>query len=149
MIWLLACTSRCPEGVEDPSREARLQALAPGVGEVCFSDRSGLIGETVVLDASRSDEALAARATHLERHKVGQPRPGPGCEARWLEMEVEGWRAELQVRLVLGEPAELPFEAAWRRSLSDDVIRTWLIENPHGGGEIDGLMAGYAARCAE
>ncbi|MCP4809327.1 MAG: hypothetical protein GY913_11885 [Proteobacteria bacterium] len=147
MIWLLACSKPCPEGVADTERLLLLREIEPSLGHVCFSDRSGLIGDTVVLDSSQPDPDLAARARHLELHRQGQPTPGPSCEAQWLEMEVVGWRTELQRRHVYGLEPTLPFEATWRVERDEEVIRTWLVENPHGGDGIDGLMAGYAARC--
>lgn len=149
MIWLWACsTPTCPEGSPDPRRLARIQALAPSVQAACFGDRSGLVGDAVVLDKAASDEDLAARAVHLSLHaRAEQPAPGAECEAQWLEFEVTGWSAELSQRKRQDLPATFPFEAAWRQTGSDDVIRRWLVENPDGGGGVDGLMAGYAQRC--
>ena len=109
MIWLLACSTPCPEGVADAERLARLEALVGELGEACFAERSVLVGETILLDASQPDPALAAKARHLALHREQGPEPeGPGCLETWLQREEEAWALENHWRAELGlEPVEM------------------------------------------
>lgn len=102
-LLLLACSSPCTEGVEDEARTAAIEALAGELGEVCYGDRSVLVGATILLDSSQPDPDLAAKARHLDLHRHQGPDPtGAGCHEEWMRREEEAWAEERLWRFRLG-----------------------------------------------
>jgi len=160
-------TWRCAAGTHpDPERRARLVELLQDVPEarrllardvpICFGavPVSAVDDQPVVLmESDRGDASAAARYAHLLMHLVdGSPFvPGEDCDLvveRALDREAAAYALELRVlRSLGGGPSAYPaLEAAYDAS-AEDGVRGWLAENPHGGAGVDGLAAGYRARC--
>jgi len=92
----------------------------------------------MLLDASWSDEALAARVAHLRLH---QPlRLGPDCLEQAIEQEATARMAELRVRGASG--VESP-PLAWGHLSDRAALAAWLRENP------DPAVDGYRLRCED
>ncbi len=152
MIWLLACSSPCPEGF-GRGPQAELERLA-GVelAPVCLGDLEHSVtdGQVLLLDRGLEPAAAAARARHLQHHLEHPPlTAGPGCLERAVGLEAQAWQLELGLRRDRELPALYPFEGDWRAAPSHQLIEAWLWDNPSGGPHVDGLVDAYRLRCED
>lgn len=152
-------------GLRTTDDGARL-VTALGAREVryCFGETDhGLVTEERVLLLSRDAPELenAARVAHLLHHVVeGSPYPssvprGADCDAiveRAIEREAAAYAIEVRVRRALGEERpRYEFERAFFAAPEADrerVVADYLRAHPDGAPNLDGLVAGYRARCS-
>ncbi len=150
MIWLLACTGRCPEGFEPGPQRALEELAGQELAPVCLGELEHSVtdGALLLLDRDLELTAQGARAAHLQQHLERPPlSPGPGCLDRAIRAEARAWVGELSIREAHGLPLRYPFERAWREGHDERVVETWLWDNPAGGPHVDGLVDAYRLRC--
>ena len=122
--------------------------------QVCFGPfRPSVIVETgqIWMDQALPVREGAARLAHLLEHDAAPPIvPGEGCLSGAIEAEVQALSTELAWRqkLAVDYPVwTLDFEAQWRESPDDELIRAYLYQHPEGGGGIAPVLKDYEARC--
>lgn len=114
----------------------------------------------VILASDLQEAEAAARLGHLLVHlRDGLPDAelvGPDCDAaveRALAREATAYVREVVLQAELhAEPRVLAFEfsadvRAAPIELREPLVHAYLREHPHGARGIDGLAAGYRARC--
>lgn len=148
-----------------PEGAALIAATRDRMGRICVA-QGGLNAidddRTIVLDRALDDAEAAARVGHLLVHvRDGSPYPeraarGADCDAivaRALDREASAHGVELSLRRALGVSRGrlvFPFEEAFWAAADRDreqIVRRWLEEHPDGAPGLDGLAAGYRARC--
>lgn len=146
-----------------PEGAALIEETRSRLGRICFGRGPSVLEERerhVVLDAALGEREAAARLGHLLSHvHTGSPyQPGPDCDAvvaRALDAEARAHALELELRRALSvqQPSSLSFgelEPAFWAAPEDRrvaVVREYLEAHPEGAPGIDGLAAGYRARC--
>lgn len=144
---------------------ATLVSLLAGTQGICFGDEALNVvtsDRAFLLASSLEDGEAAARLGHLLIHvrdglPMGDAIPSDAdCDAlvrEALDREAVAYVAEVRLQRALGvTPRTLAFEFAFELERLDEPsararVRAYLEEHPTGAPNIDGLSAGYLARC--